>query len=234
MAKQLLIIDNDDQSDAIDKIEKIAKLKGVDINCLQFNVGLPDGNDVINEDGRIDMDLVRAKYEKEFGSRRFHAIAFDFKLNEPIGGVDGIELLKYFNSLEKTRKAKKILYSSELTEIVEEYLNNYKTTSNYEEAWSNFKTLINLEILGFHKKEEYEERIVQHMGKINDMEEDFIVEELRSNGNLSFNPAIEIYEGLTFDEIADRIESGESQSLKFKRKLIELAIAHLAYLKNVQ
>jgi hypothetical protein len=232
MAKQLLIIDNDDQSDAIDKINKIAKEKGIDINCLQFNVGLPDGNDVIDQSGRIDMALVREKFENLYGSRRFHAIAFDFRLNEPVGGIDGIELLKYFNLLEKTRKAKKILYSSELTEIVEEYLNNYRTTSNYEEAWSNFKTLINLEILGFHKKEEYEEKVIQYMGKINDSEEDFIVEELRSNKGLSFNPSIEIYEGLTFDEIADRIESGDSQSMKFKRKLLELAIANLAYLKN--
>ncbi|MDQ3192756.1 MAG: hypothetical protein M3Q58_14270 [Bacteroidota bacterium] len=232
MAKQLLIIDNDDQSDAIDKIKKIAKEKGVDINCLQFNVGLPDGNDVIDKDGRIDMELVRDSFESLYGSRRFHAIAFDFRLNEPVGGIDGIKLLEYFNTLEKTKKAKKILYSSELTEIVEEYLNNYKATSNYEEAWSKFRTLINIEILGFHKKEEYEEKIVQYIGKINDTEEDFIVEELRSNKDLSFNPSIEIYEGLTFDEIGDRIESGDSQSLKFKRKLIELAFAHLAFLKN--
>lgn len=232
MVKQLLIVDNDDQSDAIDKINNLVKDKPFKINCLQFKVGLPDGNDVIGENGHIDMALVREKYEREFGARRFHLIAFDFQLNDGDGGVDGVSLIKTFNGIGKTRKASKILYSSELTEIVEEYLNDYKNTSNYERAWGKFKTLIKLEIVDFCKREDYEENIVSIIEKISEQEDDFIIEQLRGLKDLNFSAAIEIYEGLNLDEIADKIESGDSESLKFKRKLIELAVAHLAHLNN--
>ncbi|RZK26649.1 MAG: hypothetical protein EOO43_02190 [Flavobacterium sp.] len=204
MIKQLLIIDNDDQSEAIDKINNLVKDKPFKINCVQFNVGLPDGNDVIGENGHIDMKLVREKYEREFGARRFHLIAFDFQLHDGEGGVDGVTLIKSFNGLGKTRKASKILYSSELTEIVEEYLNDYKNTSNYEKAWGKFKTLINLEIVDFCKREDYEAKIVSIIEKISEQEDDFILEQLRGHKDLSFSPAIEIYEGLSLEEIADK------------------------------
>lgn len=230
MTKQLLIVDNDNQAEAIDKINALVKDRPFKINCQQFLVGLPDGNDVVGNDGRIDMNLVRQKFENEFSARRFHLIAFDFKLNEPEGGVDGVTLIQQFNSLGKTRKAKKLLYSSELTEIVEEYLNDYNRNSNFDRTWGKFKTLINLEILDFCKREDYEQKIVNCIEKISEQEDDFILEGLRGHKDLLFNPAIEIYEGLSLDEIADKIESSDPEALKFKRKLIELAVAHLSHL----
>lgn len=230
MTKQLLIVDNEDQSDAIDKINSIVKNKPFSINCLQFNVGLPDGNDVISADGRIDMELVRKKYEKEFGFRRFHLIAFDFKLNDP--NVDGVTIIKQFNAIGKTRKAKKILYSSELSEIVQDYLDGFRVNIDYEDTWSKFKTLINIEILDFCKKEDYEAKAVSLIEKISEQEDDFILEELRAHRELFFNNAIEVFQDLSFDQIADKIENHDSEAVKFKRKLIQLAIAQLAQLKN--
>lgn len=235
MIKQLLIVDNDDQSEAIDKIKGLVRDKPFKIECTQFNVGLPDGNDVIGENGRIDMKLVREKYEREIGARRFHLIAFDFKLNEPEGvegEVDGVTLIKSFNGFPKTLKAKKILYSSELTEIVQGYLDDYKANAHYETAWNKFKTLINLEILDFCKREDYENKIVGYIEKIIEKEDDFLLDKLRGNKDLIFIPAIEVYEGLSFDEIADKIELNDPEAIKFRKKLIELAISNLSHLKN--
>jgi hypothetical protein len=232
MTKQLLIVDNDDQSEAIDKINSLVKDKQFKIECTQFNVGLPDGNDVVGENGRIDMRLVKEKYERDFGARRFHLIAFDFKLNEPEDGIDGVALIKSFNGYPKTTKAKKILYSSELTEIVQGYLDDYKANSNYEKVWDKFKTLINLEILDFCKREDYEKKIVGYIEKIVEKEDDFILDKLRGNKDLLFNPSIEIYQGMNFDQIADKIESNDFDSPKFRKNLIELAIANLSHLNN--
>ncbi|MBW7941594.1 MAG: hypothetical protein H3C64_04165 [Candidatus Kuenenia stuttgartiensis] len=230
MVKQLLIIDNDDQSAAIERIHAAARTKPFTVNCTQFNVGLPDGNDVVDANGKIDMALVREKYEREFGSRKFHLIAFDFKLNDTT--VDGVTLIKQFNSIGKTRKASKMLYSSELTEIVQEYLNEYRDKSDYDSAWGKFKTLINLEILDFCKREDYESKAVQFLDKISENDNDIILGELRGSKDLFFNAAIEVYNGLTLDEIADKIEGGDPEVPKFKKKLIELAIANLSELKD--
>ena len=207
MAKQLLIIDNDDQSEAIDKINNLVKTKSFEIECHQFLVGLPDGNDVVDSDGRIDMKLVREKFQNEYGARRFHLMAFDVKLNDPDDGVDGVELIRSFNGLPQSSKTRKLLYSSELAEIVQGYLDHYKTTSNYDRAWEKFKTLINLEILDFCQREEYEKKIVHYIEKVIETENDYILDKLRGNQDLYFTPAIEIFQGLTLGQIADKIDS---------------------------
>ncbi|WP_294670595.1 hypothetical protein [uncultured Fluviicola sp.] len=233
--KTLLIIDNDDQTEAIDKINSIAQRFNLGINCIQFNVGLPDGNDVVNEQGRIDLNLVMEKFEREYSSRRFHMIAFDFKLNEPEeekNFVDGVSLIKRFNSLHRLKNSKKILYSSELNEIVETYLNDYRDTSDFESAWGKFKTLINLEIVDFCKREDYEEKVVEHIKKVHDQGDDFLIEELKGNGDLKLNAAVDVYEGLTLNQIAKKIEEDDNLSESFKKKILALTIAHLSHLDN--
>lgn len=233
MTRQLLIVDNDDQSEAIDKINKLAKAGAIDINCQQLLVGLPDGNDVIGDNGRIDISKVKAKFEREYGSRRFHLIVFDFKLNDPDGAVDGIELIRQFNALPKTTKAKKMLYSSELDEIVGQYLEEYKDEkSNFESSWLKFKTLINLDIVDFCKRDDYEGKVIEFIKKATESGEDYLLAALRANNDLKFNPAIEVFKGLTLDQIADKLELGHSLSENFKKQLIELAIAKFAILEK--
>lgn len=231
MTKRLLIIDNDDLTESIQTINDLAKKKNVKVECFPFHIGLPDGNDVINENGKIDFNLVLAKFKEKFGLMRFHMMASDFKLNDEL--IDGVEVLRRFQDLPNIKKANKILYSSELEEIVQKYLDDYKEgTKNFQDSWASFRTLIKLNIIDFSKREDIEKNIVNYIEKINEDDDDFILEELFSNSDLTFNPSMEIYEGLTFQEVAEKILNNDSQSENFKRKLIHLAISNISYLQN--
>lgn len=230
MVKKLLLIDNEDQTETIKTINDLAKKKNFAIECHPFYIGLPAGGDVVGEDGKIIIKKVKEKYEQEFGSTRFHLIAFDFNLND--NDVDGVEIIRQFNSMPKTMKVKKILFSFELTEIVQGYLDEYKEKENYDKAWNSFKTLINLEILDFAKREDIEKKVVDYIQKIGDKEDDFIVDELLGNKDLLFNPVIEIYDGLNFEQIAEKILANDSLSMPFKRKLIQLAVSYFSMLEN--
>jgi hypothetical protein len=230
MAKRLLIVDNDDLTETISEIEKLAKAKRISIECFPLLIGLPDGNEVI-EDGKISIALVKEKLASEYGSLRFHMIASDFRLNDE--HVDGVEILRQFGAITNTRKAKRILYSAELEEIVQEYLDGYKNQQkNFQDSWDSFRTLIKLEILDFTKRENVEQSIVDAIARISEQEDDFILEELLANKDLRFNSTIEIYEGLTFGEIADKICGNDSLSLNLKKKIIQMTISHLAHLEN--
>ena len=68
--------------------------------------------------------------------------------------------------------------------------------------------------------------------KIGEKEDDFIVDELIGNKDLLFNPALEIYEGLNFEQIAEKISRNDSLSMPFKKKLIQLAVSHFSILEN--
>jgi len=231
MAKNLLIIDNDEQSEAIIELKAQATKKGITLNCYPFYIGLPDGNDVINAAGKIDSTLVGEKFEKEYGSIRFHMVASDFKLNDDL--IDGITIIKKFNNITNTAKAKKILYSSELEEIVQDYLNDHKSNKkSFNETWDKFKTLIKIDIVDFVKREEMEGKIISYIEKVEDDNNDFIVDNLLANGDLKFKALLEIYNDLNLNEIAEKITKNDSQSVNFKKKLIELAIAELIELKD--
>lgn len=231
MAKRLLIIDNDDLTESIEKINSISKKKNLNIECYPLLIGLPDGNDVVDENGKISQELVLKKFQEKYGTIRFHMIASDFKLNDE--NIDGVDIIRKFNNIRNTARASKILYSSELEEIVQKYLDDYKEEKkDFESSWASFKTLIKLNILDFIKREVIEENIINYIEKISEQEDDFILDELLDNSDLIFNPILEIYEGLTFAEIADKILANDSQSVKFKKKLIQLAISKIGYLKN--
>ena len=64
MAKRLLIIDNDDLTESIEKINSISKKKNLNIECYPLLIGLPDGNDVVDENGKISQELVLKKFQK--------------------------------------------------------------------------------------------------------------------------------------------------------------------------
>lgn len=230
MSKNLLIIDNEDLTGTISEIEKLSRTKGISIECFPLYIGLPDGNDVINESGEIDIKLVKNKFNDKYGTIRFHMVASDFKLNDE--NIDGVEIIRQFNNITNTKKASKILYSSELIEIVQEYLDSYKKKSDFDKSWNSFKTLIKLTILDFSKREDVEKNIVNFIEKISEQEDDFIIDQLLGNKDLRFNPSIEIYDGLSFNQIAEKISKNDPSSLTFKKKLIELAISHFGYLEN--
>lgn len=231
MAKRILLIDNDDLTESIITLNDLARKKNIPIECYPLQVGLPDGNDVVDINGKIDFNLVLAKFNELYGNLRFHIMASDFKLNDDI--IDGVEIIRRFNAIPNTIKTGKILYSSELEEIVQKYLDDYKNgTKNFQSSWTSFKTLIKLNILDFAKREVIEESILNYIQKISEQEDDFIVDELLANSDLEFNPSLEIYSDFKFKEIADKILTNDPSSLKFKKKLIQLSISHFGYLKN--
>lgn len=222
MKYQLLIIDNDDQKEGIEKILQLVKQKPFTIECHQFNVGLPDGNQVIDEHGRISKKLIIDKFNETYSQRKFHMVICDFKLSDP--DIDGIDVVKIFNSLSGTRKAKKLLYSSELNQIVQEYLDDYKKNESFDEAWGKFKALINLEIIDFTKREEYEKRVVESIHKVVEVDNVNIVDILRDHKDLKFNDSIKTYAGMTFGDIAELIEKKDSNSINFQKELMNAAI----------
>lgn len=231
MAKKLLLIDNEDLTETIATIENLSKGKGFEIKCYPLYVGLPSGNDVVDEKtGRIKISLIHEKLKVLYGNTRFNLIASDFNLEDP--EIDGIKVLSSLDSQINVKNAKRILYSSQLIDIVEDYLKIYKDDDNFDGAWTKFKSLIRLNILDFLLRDDVEKNIVDKIEKIIEQEDDFILGELLNNPDLTFNPSIEIYEGLTFAEIADKILANDSQSVKFKKKLIQLAISNIGYLKN--
>jgi hypothetical protein len=222
----LLIIDNEDQSDAIEAIHEKVKDKNFTIECFQFNVGLPAGGNVINTaSGKIKKSLIISEYNKKYGSRRFDMVAFDYNLEDE--NIFGIDVIKTFNGLPKTSRSKKIMYSAELTSVVQEQLEKYKEGSPYDPVWNKFKTLIQIEIMDFCEREHYEDKIIDLISKTEPDKTMNLIIKLRASSDLSFNNTIHTYSDKNFGEIADLIEMNDPLSEKFLNEYYELSLAIL-------
>jgi len=226
MEKKLLIIDNEDLTEIIEEIAEIAKKKNIKISCFPLYVGLPEGNDTVDENGRISTKLVHEKINREYGDIRFHLVASDFDFNEK-DAFDGVKMLSLLDSIRNTRKSHRLLYSSLLNDIVQEYLDLYLKNKDFDEVWKKFKILIKLNIIDFVVRDDVEKIIVDSIEKLFSNDNDLIIEELLGKPHLKFNKHLDFFENKTFEEIAQILCSDEALSEKFKKKLFEKSFAFL-------
>jgi len=222
----LLIVDNEDQTDAIEEIYKLVQNKNFTIECFQFNVGLPDGRNVVNPDsGLIEKHQIIKEFNKMYLNRRFDMIAFDYNLDDE--KIFGTDVIKTFNGIAKTSRAKKVMYSAELVNIVQEVLEKYKEDQQFDPAWKSFKTLIQIEIMDFCQRDTYEKNIVNLISKSEVDKLNSLIDLLRGSADLSFNDSIKTYSDKTFGEIADLIETNDSLSEKFLEEYFQMSNSSL-------
>src|SRR5688500_6552417 len=113
MERLCLLIDNENQDTSIESIKRIGKSKGLNINTKQFPVGNTEFTDVLNENGKIDIDKVIKYYKRHFKSFHFDLICFDWDLDDE--EIDGIELLRHFRNNNFLKKSPTVLYSGQLS-----------------------------------------------------------------------------------------------------------------------
>lgn len=228
--KICLLIDNESQISSMETIERESKKAGTPIKCYQFSVGSTNNPEFLTNN-KIDLQKVIHEFGKQYGSITFDLIAFDWSLDDE--DINGVELIKCFQDNRLRRSTPKLLYSGQLKDEMQSILDLYKEGKiAFKKAWSQIRTLVEIDIVDFKDREEYEMAIVNYLHKNNPNLETVLVKELRNNSDLTFHGNYEKFENLTFAEIATIIENDPDRSVPFKKGLIEEAIAFLVDLKN--
>lgn len=227
MTKRILIIDNEPQSEEIEKMIRDAHNSGIELECDQYNVGSTEETDLL-DNGLLNIEKVIQEYKKRYTGKSYSLIACDWDLNDD--KIDGIELLRQFSANNIWKHTPKMLYSGLLDEKLNEKLESYKSGKlTKDRLRSHIKLLINSDLRGFHKREDYDKHIISFL---KDEEEtlDLVVEDLLLKfPELKFKGAWEhhSFSGKTFEEVARIISSDEHLHKLFKRELIEECMAYL-------
>lgn len=227
MKKRILIIDNESQTEEIEKMIRDAHNVGIELDCDQYNVGSTEETDLLDK-GILNVEKVIQEYKKRFKGNTYSLIACDWDLNDD--NIDGIELLRQFSAKNIWKHVPKMLYSGLLDEKLSEKLELYKSGElSKNRLLSHIKLLINSDLRGFYKREDYDKHIITFL---KDEEEtlDIIVEELLMKfPDFEFKGAWEhrSFSGKTFEEVSNIISNDENLHKKFKRELIEECIAYL-------
>lgn len=228
MKKKILIIDNEPQTEEIEKMTRDAHNMGIELECDQYNVGSTEETDLLDK-GVLNIDKVIYEYKRRYKGKSYSLVACDWDLNDD--NIDGIELLRQFKANNIWKHTPKMLYSGLLDEKLSEKLELYKSGKlSKDKLLSHIKLLINTDLRGFHKREDYDKHILAFL---KDEEEtlDIVVEDLLLKfPDFCFKGAWEhrTFSGKTFKEVADILSSDENLCKKFKRELIEECIAYLS------
>lgn len=163
MEKKVLIIDNEVQTEEIEKLERDALHRGLKVKCYEFNVGSTSHPEFLTS-GHIDVDKVVEEYNKQYHGITFSLAAFDWDLSDD--HVDGVELVRQFRAKNILVDTPKFLYSGLIDEKLREKIGKLKKGEiTSEEFLKSIKTLINIDFLKFVKREDYDQEIITILSK---------------------------------------------------------------------
>jgi hypothetical protein len=231
MEKRCLIIDNENQSDEIEKLKRDCRPKGITIDCDQFNVGSTFDDELLTE-GKIDIDKVVKAFKQRFKHKTYHLVAIDWDLSDPT--IDGIELIRLLTHNHILSNTPKLLYTGLLEDKLGTKLDDFKAgTLHKNRLLVHLKTLIKVDIKDFVKRENYDKDIIRLISQSESMELMFQNELSKySKENININYSNPDFERYTIEQIIELISDNSDKGFEFKKNLIELTIAHLISLEK--
>lgn len=152
-------------------------------------------------------------------------------LNSHSYNIDGIELIRQFNSEKILTKTPKMLYSGLLTEELSGLLEKYKQKEIAKDNILNrIKTLINTDILRFCNREDYDKNIISILNRQNYKFDFLLIQELIKvpDVKLSARFVNSKFSDKTFREIVGLIESDADIEEEFMHLVISNTLACIA------
>ena len=228
MDKTILLIDDEDQRDVIEEWEFDARRQGINLTCMQFNVGSPYDTDLLT-DGKIDVDKVKSAYKSRFKDKGyvFNMIVCDWGLSDEV--IDGAELLRRMANTCFNEKVPRILYSGLLKQKIEEKLDQYDRgdDASKDSVVKYLASLINSKYLAFVERHNLKQTVLGHLKDSEDL--DFLLlDTLQKYPDLimavGHNHGLE---GRTFAEVANEIRAHSEVSYDFKRDIIQEVVFYL-------
>ncbi len=222
-----LLIDDEKQDDIFPTIITEGRKYGLEIECLQLNVGNQEHREFL-ENEEINLEKVLNVFREKLTGVKIHLMAFDWNIGS---GIKGPEIIKYFNDNGVRTNIPKMLYSGALKEEVEKLFISFRDKGTpFKHIWGQLSTLINTNALVFEQRDTYELGIVEQLRKIEDTVETSIEEELRKFPEFRFNSGVpnKHFKGKTFAEIAEIIEGDPFLRNDFTKDITQQVIAYLA------
>jgi len=232
-----LIIDDSDQEATIERIESDGKKIGLEIKCYEFNVGSQKEQSLFYNEGKISIERVIEEFDKRFTGIKLHLIAFDYDLEDAEADrdkkVNGLRLIQQIG--QKRISADKLLYSSEIDELIKEIVNSYNRNGDIKSVKESIRALFVNGIVDFAGKEDYNTKIINILRSSASRKNtvDGIIEsKMREYGDYTFKSIYPPFKNKKLKEIADIIESDRTQGYNFKSEIVEQTISNMIQLND--
>ena len=233
--RSCLIIDNEDQSEEIEKLVRDAHNIGIELSCQQFNVGNTAYSEFLT-DGLIDIDKVIGEFKSKFKSQVFDILAFDWDLEDE--HFTGVELIRHFTHNKIARFSPKIVYSGVLDEVLKKIVQENldlvkiegKTTPVLKQSGiTKIKSLVKNRVFEYLDRDSRDVMILKFLKEEIQSTELIVSQVLAKHPEFIFgnNFVNEKFNGKSFQEVSDYLENDDQTSNEFKREIIHQVVSYL-------
>ncbi len=220
--KCILIVDDRSQSAVIKGIK--ARLQGEFV--LDF-IDIKTDSAKLKKDNGEDLDVEKLKVEIESRIKRKHVdIALtDFDLAcEYFTGLDVVHMVH-----DIRKRLSFFIYSGDWSEVIKAVVGKDYSTAPIEDLVSGINRLIQAKIINCVGREDYPKTLIDYLQRDTDsLAEHRLCVLLRAHGEMRFESCFPEFKGMTFDEIADMIEShSDARSDEWIDAVLTQTIAYL-------
>lgn len=222
--KKVIIIDDEDQQEIIERLISFAKRNQIEADFQQFNVGSSFERALMTEN-KIDIDKVKKSFEERFRGK-IDLICFDYNLSDAT--INGLDLLHHIKPLRKGTST--LIYSGQLDFIIKEILQSCRRGDHdtYNRATSKIKTMIRPGMEGFVDRTNYDDEIIKILKRKKDTLDGIFEEKLSEYPDFS----IDLLEGFEIRSVRQMLDEDNDNAMKVKREIVEQLVAHLIHLKD--
>ncbi len=220
--RSCLIIDNEDQSEEIEKLVRDANDIGIKLECYQLNIGLTSFIEVLTNN-LIDKDKVVKVFKERFGRRNFNVVAFDYNLDDT--NIKGTDLIRIFNHYNLLKKSPKMVYSGLLDDVLKDIIRD----SNLDKAVAKIKSMVRNKVIDYLDRDNRDPQILKFLKEDPVSSELFVSDILNTHPDLIFenNFVSDKFVGKTYSQVAEMLDKDITLDNEFKKEIIEQVISYL-------
>lgn len=220
--RTILLIDDKDQS-VVTKSIQLQLKDDYDLEFITIRTSAPE----LKKDGAEELDLNKLKEEIHHKIKNKHIFIaltdFDLESDE----CNGLDVVQMVHDIRP--KVQFFIYSGNWDKVIGTIVGKDYAGATTEELVKGIKKLINNKIIDCIERTDYKDDLIRYLSKNNgDTIEHRLSTLLRAHGNLTFQSCFPEFNGLTFEEIADKIDNNsDARSEEWIDTILVQTIAYL-------
>lgn len=236
MEKSVLVIDDKSRQSIFKTLRLKAQNKGLTLQLFEFNPGGQVEQSLIDKNtGDLDLKKTVNRYNELFEDRIFDAIACDWNLG--VTNVNGLDVLRAFNSNEVFRKTPKMMYSGTLEDEIRNYMSKIQKSTDDDTRnklidgfIKDIKTLVSTEFFALSGREDLSDDLLPFLLKNNSIENSVLMT-LRDHPDLKFSVDCSgNFAGKTFSEVFHTTCRNEKILSDLVHDLQDVSLSYLTHI----
>lgn len=221
---RVIIIDDEDQQDVIERLDSLAKKNRIEAEFLQFNVG-SSFERMLLSNNKIDVEKVKTAFEERFRGK-IDLICFDYNLADE--RINGIDLLQNIKPLRKNTST--LVYSGQLEFIIRDIIQSYRRAEpdTLNKATAKIKAMIRPGMEGFVDRTNYDDVIIKILKRRRETLDGIFEEKLAEYPDFS----IDFFDGWEINSVRQMLDETDEKAMQLKRDIVEQLIAYIIRLQD--